>query len=287
MQLTLKCGSTRTSSSRKIPTRWKRARLFSTTSIPIRSRCCPSANWSPHWRRPKRAAASSSNVWVTSASILTLPPSAPCSTVSPSCGIPGRRSRAATRPAALRFPSLELTPYDGSRSREGRTTMLRKVAVLVCALLGLSLSAFAQDTVKKQITEDFKDIDRRILDMARDWPADKYNYKLKPEMRSFGAVLVHIVSGNVYAAKKGRGQNVKWDELDPAKYPDKASVLALLEKSITDSEAVLAGLPAESFTKTVQPWLDVLEHSGEHYGLLVAYYRANGVVPPESRPKPK
>ena len=39
------------------------------------------------------------------------------------------------------------------------------------------------------------------------------------------------------------------------------------------------------FNKTVEPWLDVLEHSGEHYGLLVAYYRANGVVPPESRPK--
>jgi hypothetical protein len=28
----------------------------------------------------------------------------------------------------------------------------------------------------------------------------------------------------------------------------------------------------------------VLEHSAEHYGLLVAYYRANGMVPPESRP---
>jgi DinB family protein len=165
--------------------------------------------------------------------------------------------------------------------------MFRKIAVLVCSLFVLSLSAFAQSasSVKKQISDDFKDVDRRVLDMARDWPADKYDYKLKPEMRTFGAVLVHIASGNVYAAKKGRGENVKWDELDPAKYPDKTSVLALLEKSITDSEAVLAGLPAESFTKSVQPWLDVLEHSGEHYGLLVAYYRANGVVPPESRPK--
>jgi hypothetical protein len=28
-----------------------------------------------------------------------------------------------------------------------------------------------------------------------------------------------------------------------------------------------------------------LQHSSEHYGLLVAYYRANGLVPPESRPK--
>jgi hypothetical protein len=51
--------------------------------------------------------------------------------------------------------------------------------------------------------------------MAKDFPADKYNYSLKPEMRSFGAVIVHIASGNVYAAKAGRGENVNWDELDP------------------------------------------------------------------------
>jgi hypothetical protein len=29
----------------------------------------------------------------------------------------------------------------------------------------------------------------------------------------------------------------------------------------------------------------VIEHSGEHYGQLVVYYRINGMVPPESRPK--
>jgi len=48
---------------------------------------------------------------------------------------------------------------------------------------------------------------------------------------------------------------------------------------------VLQSWPDEQFAKTVEPWLDVLEHGGEHYGLLVAYYRANGAVPPESRPK--
>ena len=114
------------------------------------------------------------------------------------------------------------------------------------------------------------------------WTAD---YKLKPELRTFGAVLVHIVSGDVYAAKKGKGENVKWDELDPKNYPDKASVAALLEKPFADSEAVLQSWPDEQFTKTVEPWLDVLEHSGDHYGLLVAYYLANGAAPPESRPK--
>jgi hypothetical protein len=29
----------------------------------------------------------------------------------------------------------------------------------------------------------------------------------------------------------------------------------------------------------------LIEHSGEHYGQLVVYYRLAGLVPPESRPK--
>ena len=29
----------------------------------------------------------------------------------------------------------------------------------------------------------------------------------------------------------------------------------------------------------------LIEHSGEHYGQLVVYYRVAGMVPPESRPK--
>jgi hypothetical protein len=168
--------------------------------------------------------------------------------------------------------------------------MKRKPAALLLAILVLGLlPAFGQSAapgVAKEVRDNFIDVDRKILDMARDWPADKYDYKLRPEMRSFGAVLVHLVSGNIYAAMIGRGEKAKWDELDAAKYPDKAAVVALLEKSLADSEAVLKGLPDASFAKTVEPWMDVMEHSGEHYGLLVAYYRANGMTPPESRPKP-
>jgi hypothetical protein len=167
--------------------------------------------------------------------------------------------------------------------------MKRKSVVVLLAILLLGIvPAFAQSGapgVAKQVRDDFIDVDRKILEMARDWPADNYDYKLRKEMRSFGAVLVHLASGNVYAAKIGRGEKAKWDELDPAKYPDKAAVVALLEKSFADSEAVLKGLPDASFGKSVEPWLSVMEHSGEHYGLLVAYYRANGTTPPESRPK--
>jgi len=128
----------------------------------------------------------------------------------------------------------------------------------------------------------FKGVNEQVLDMAKDFPEDKYNFKLKPEMRTFGAVIVHVASGNVYAAKAGRGEKVKWDELDPKNYKTKAEVVALLQKSIDDANETLKTSPPE---KILEPWMGVMEHSAEHYGLLVAYYRANGLVPPASRPK--
>ena len=120
--------------------------------------------------------------------------------------------------------------------------------------------------------------------MAQDFPDNKYDFRQTKEQRSFGEVIVHIASGNVYAAKAGRGEQVKWDELDPANYKGKAAIVALLQKSINDANAAMRENP-EGPKKNLEPYLDVMEHTAEHYGLLVAYYRANGLVPPASRPK--
>jgi hypothetical protein len=141
-------------------------------------------------------------------------------------------------------------------------------------------------TTAEVLKANFEDINQRLLDMAQDFPADKYDYKLKPEMRTFGAVIVHVASGNIFAAKAGMGEKVKWSdqEQDPAKFPSKADCVALLKKSIDDANAALKANP-EGPAKNMQPFLSVLQHASEHYGLLVAYYRANGLVPPESRPK--
>jgi len=166
--------------------------------------------------------------------------------------------------------------------------MKRRHAVIVAFVLVLvmTLSTTAQNrSTAQSVRGHFASINRRILEMAKDFPDEKYNFQLKPEMRTFGAVVVHVASGNVYAAKAGRGENVNWDELDPKNYKTKSEVVALLEKSIDDANATLKNLPDDSFAKSVEPWLSVTEHSAEHYGLLVAYYRANGLTPPESRPK--
>jgi hypothetical protein len=145
--------------------------------------------------------------------------------------------------------------------------------------------AQAPATPAKSFAAQFEDLNRRLLAMAKDFPEAKYGYRATPDVRSFGEIVVHVSSGNAYAAKAGRGEKANWDEIDPKGYTTKAAKVALLEKTIADANATLKAVPDDRWAKTVQPWLAVIEHAGEHYGQLVVYYRNNGMVPPESRPK--
>src|ERR1700678_2072389 len=109
-----------------------------------------------------------------------------------------------------------------------------------------AVSALAQSPAKTPadaLRRNFDYIHNKVLEMAQDFPADKYNYKLKPEMRSFGAVIVHIASGDIFAGKAGMGEKVKWDEQDAAKYPTKAACVELLKSSIASANAAMQAHP--------------------------------------------
>jgi len=141
----------------------------------------------------------------------------------------------------------------------------------------------------QSIAANLNSINRRVLEMAADFPAEKYDYRPTKDVRSFGEVILHIMAGNTYAAKVGRGENANWEaeEVNPKQYKGKAEIVAAFQKSVDDAAAALKAIPAEQFTKSLAPWVSVIEHSGEHYGQLVVYYRLNGMVPPASRPQPK
>jgi len=161
---------------------------------------------------------------------------------------------------------------------------MTRLSVLLFAAPLLTL-AQAPSTPAKSFTAQFEDVNRRLLDMAKDFPEDKYGYRATKDVRSFREIVIHVASGNAFAAKAGRGEKVKWDELDPKLFATKAAAVALLQKTITDATATLKATPGDRWATDVEPWLDVIEHAGEHYGQLVVYYRNNGLVPPESRPK--
>jgi uncharacterized damage-inducible protein DinB len=162
--------------------------------------------------------------------------------------------------------------------------------LLLAAAMAVSAQTRALPTPSQGIDSNFRAINRKVLEMAQDFPADKYNFAPTKEMRSFGDVVLHIMAGNNFAAKVTRGENVTWEgeEIAPKTFKGgKDSIVAAFRKSVDDAAASLQKQTPEQLAKSLAPWLAVIEHAGEHYGQLVVYYRLNGMVPPESRPQSK
>jgi serine/threonine protein kinase len=77
----------------------------------------------------------------------------------------------------------------------------------------------------------------------------------------------------------------------------KADVVTFVKKSFADGAAAIqrrgdSGMAelvndpnSHQQVRVVDLAYGIIEHSGEHYGQLVVYYRVAGLVPPESRPK--
>lgn len=171
----------------------------------------------------------------------------------------------------------------------------------------LALPAHAQDkkeAVKppdppsKVVLDSWNDIGRKLIAMAEDFPEDKYDMKPTPAQRSFAEQLLHAAGANYYFTNPATGSNAKVDE-NPSreKYKTKADVVAYVKKSFADGAAAIQAKGDKGLNDLiVDPWVHqqvrvidwaygFIEHSGEHYGQLVVYYRLAGLVPPESRPK--
>ena len=112
----------------------------------------------------------------------------------------------------------------------------------------------------RALTGQLTSITKQVMEMAEDFPAEKYEFKATPEVRSFREVIVHAMSGTQYAAKAGRGENVQWDELDAKNYKDKAAVVEAFKKISADLDASLKATPATRFASS--PSRYVLSNSG-------------------------
>jgi hypothetical protein len=70
-------------------------------------------------------------------------------------------------------------------------------------------------------------------------------------------------------------------------------VVKFVQQSVADGANVIQQQGDQGLDKTTQwgkrlvhnsyLWTFAIEHSGEHYGQLVVYYRANNMAPPDSR----
>jgi uncharacterized damage-inducible protein DinB len=178
--------------------------------------------------------------------------------------------------------------------------------VLVAALCAVG-PVVAQETKKAPpkpapspsdaVLEQWNDIGRKLIAMAEDFPEDKYEYKPMAESRTFAANLIHAAASMYYFTDPALGQKPRYPD-DPKRdnLKTKAQVVAFVKQCVADGANEIKKKGDQGLNEVVDAgdthlWrlydlaYGLIEHSGEHYGQLVVYYRNSGMVPPESRPK--
>jgi uncharacterized damage-inducible protein DinB len=153
-------------------------------------------------------------------------------------------------------------------------------------------------TASQAVVAQWNEIGRKLTAMAEDFPEDKYQFKPVPEQRTFAAQLIHVSSSMYYFTDPVEGKKVRYPD-DPKgdDLKTKAQIVAFVKKCVADGAAAIKAKGDKGMTDSVTDpeskqetsvadmAYGSIEHSGEHYGQLVVYYRVAGLVPPESRPK--
>ncbi|MGH9787979.1 MAG: DinB family protein [Candidatus Acidiferrales bacterium] len=154
------------------------------------------------------------------------------------------------------------------------------VSLAVLLALGAGLASAQQQaspTPEERFRRSWHTTMNKLVEMAEDFPEDKYDYKPHPDSRSFGEELMHVAAVNTRLARQAKGEPVDNAALQKEfAYVSKADTAAKLKQSVEDVKAVVDGPDCLRL-------IGALEHAGEEYGKLTVHYRVNGLVPPRSR----
>ncbi len=188
-----------------------------------------------------------------------------------------------------------------------RSSLVLAVVSLIGGV-GMSLCSHAQSQNEPprpapsrtdEMLDMWNGIGNKLIAMAQDFPEDKYDFKLQKDERTFALNLLHAaaldfvlmrrISGTDVGPDFGEGDNPTRDQ-----FKTKAEVVKFVQEAVADGAKVIQEQGDAGLDKTTRffgnrlahnsyIWAVAIEHSAEHYGQLVVYYRANNLIPPDSR----
>lgn len=171
-------------------------------------------------------------------------------------------------------------------------------AVTACLVLAVAGSAQAQEKASsenaatKGMTQLYTVVKGNLLKTAEQVPEEQYGYQATKEVRTTGQLLGHIADAQNYFCSLIAGNPSEYAGA-AEKLEGKTALSAALKQSFDGCDAALATITDADLTKTVkifgndaplsQAITFLTAHNWEHYGNLVTYMRANGMVPPSSQ----
>jgi uncharacterized damage-inducible protein DinB len=126
---------------------------------------------------------------------------------------------------------------------------------------------------------------------AEKMPADQYEFRPAPEVRSFGEILGHIADAQYLFCSSALAETNPSPNIEKSK-KSKSELTAALKEAFADCDRAYAALTDGNAADVIKgpgggrARLGILSfnstHAYEHYGNLVTYLRLKGIVPPSS-----
>ena len=178
---------------------------------------------------------------------------------------------------------------------------MNKSLISVCLLLAGSTAladpkpADGANPISQTVSHSYDRVKKFLTGAAAEMPAEQYNFKPTPDVRSFGQLVAHVADAQMMFCSLAKHDTA-------GKKPDfektattKAAVQKALADSISYCDAVYASTTDANMTDAVQMFgqkltrfaaLDInVGHDNEHYGNIVTYLRLKNLVPPSSEKK--
>jgi hypothetical protein len=162
--------------------------------------------------------------------------------------------------------------------------VFRVAAGAAVLLLAVAVATQGQQqpppTFEQAVVRQYNAVHKKIIDMAKDFPEDKFDSRPSKEVRSFVEEVWHVTQTAEWAAAIFRGEQPDFRKYFDEKYTGRprgrAELVAQLEKAVNEGATLLQQKPTPRA-------IGLIEHAGEHYGKLATIYRLNNLVPPASR----
>jgi uncharacterized damage-inducible protein DinB len=194
--------------------------------------------------------------------------------------------------------------------RSSKRSALTLIAATLLAVIGTGVCSQGQTRSQAvraassradETLEMWNLIGNKLIAMVQDFPEDKYDFKLQKDERTFAENILHVAAVDYALIRSAGGSSLGPDfgknKHNPSRdlYKTKTDVVKLIQQAVADGANLIqqqgdAGLDeiakhawGNKMVHKSYIWMFAIEHIAEHYGQLVVYYRANNLVPPDSR----
>ena len=170
---------------------------------------------------------------------------------------------------------------------------------LLTTMVVLAIPALAQTTVKDALVKHWKVTSDFTIAVAKQMPADSYNFRPVPEELSFGQLIIQIAGANMSACSQASGmmgpaipekisQSLK-NEKDDKLAVDKDTSVQFLTDTFKFCNDAVASMPPEKLDAVVGrgtrkmtgfEWLwAYFTHTAHHRGQAEVYLLLKGITP--------